>query len=332
MKKTLSFILVLSMMLSLCTPVLAVSNDSNGDVFYEEFEYYDSLGDKYKGVFLRDAEKSVASIYDEAGNLVVKSEREHDSNIIVETVPKSTESNMRTAISLEDNFETRLVDINDLLVPTDEISANTENISAGAPVTIAATTGDSVPGSTVYKKYGTYNTDYLYMGEILTGDGYYRRTGNYTDSNRVSYQFVRNTAITTISLALGAYYSWLTLTKVKDIIVGLGIGATASALTMDWNFKGCVRAFEYQFKCQMVYNGSSIKVSEITRNLEYLYSEDEVLGTTNYNFDDFSYSSPTQAVNMRCSEAVGYAAKAFSIKYITGSDPSLSLPVNGPVF
>ena len=36
--------------------------------------------------------------------------------------------------------------------------------------------------------------------------------------------------------------------------------------------------------------------------------------------------------NAWCSEAVGYGAKAFNVKYITGSDPSLRLPVTGPTF
>lgn len=43
-------------------------------------------------------------------------------------------------------------------------------------------------------------------------------------------------------------------------------------------------------------------------------------------------STPEQAVNMCCKEAVGYAAQAFSAKYITGSKPNLSLPVSGPVW
>ena len=65
---------------------------------------------------------------------------------------------------------------------------------------------------------------------------------------------------------------------------------------------------------------------------EYLLSKDILLGTTNRTFDNFSYSTPEQAVNMCCKEAVGYAAQAFSAKYITGSKPNLSLPVSGPVW
>lgn len=79
-------------------------------------------------------------------------------------------------------------------------------------------------------------------------------------------------------------------------------------------------------------NGRSIKMSEITKKFDYLLSKDILLGTTNRTFDNFSYSTPEQAVNMCCKEAVGYAAQAFSAKYITGSKPNLSLPVSGPVW
>lgn len=82
----------------------------------------------------------------------------------------------------------------------------------------------------------------------------------------------------------------------------------------------------------MKYNGVNVTMSQITKSLEYLIVEDEDGNVIDCYFDDFSYSTPSQAISGWCREAVGYGAKAFNIKYITGSDPSLPLPVTGPVF
>ncbi len=82
----------------------------------------------------------------------------------------------------------------------------------------------------------------------------------------------------------------------------------------------------------MEYNGVRIVMSQIEKKLEYLVVEDDDGNVTGVSFDDFSYNTPKEATNAWCSEAVGYGAKAFNVKYITGSDPSLRLPVTGPTF
>ncbi len=110
------------------------------------------------------------------------------------------------------------------------------------------------------------------------------------------------------------------------------MGLIGAAITTDWEFNGCVNAYEYQFKCEMEYNGRNVVMSLIERDLEYLIVEDEKGNVTSFTFDDYSYSSPSNAIDFLCSEAVGYAAKAFYLKYITGYQPSLPLPVDGPVY
>lgn len=327
MKRIMSIVLVMATMLSLYVPVQAVENVPENYKDYEEFEYVDSAGDKFKAVSYKDDEKTVAIIYDSQGNMLVKSERAFGSDFIIETVATEV---MGGGARSAARTTTRVIDIKDMQVPWEE-----ELISASMPAydVMATNTGDSVPGSTTYKKYKTYNTDYVYQGEILTGDGYFRKTSaTPVTSNRVSYNWVRNTTINAIFLILSGYYSWVTLSTTKQILTGLGIGLTGVALTTDLNYRGEVETYTFQFKCHMDYKGNSIKMSEITKKFDYLLSKDILLGTTNRTFDNFSYSTPEQAVSMCCSEAVGYAAKAFSVKYITESDPDLSLPVSGPVW
>ena len=320
-KKMMSLALAVVMCLSLCVPAFAAENVNP---YYETFEYVDSLGDTYTFIFTRDSKSTVAIVNDENGNLVAKSEQANGFNYIENTIPAVAYSrNISSA-----RYVTETININDLIAPMpSDITLDESSINA-----FLAASGDSIPGSSTYKSNGTYNTDYTYQGNILKGEAFYRRTGGYTEYNRVSYVFTRNMTITAIFIVLGGMYSWLKLTAIKEIAAGVGIGITGAAITMDWNYYGKMRAYDFQYKCNMVHNGSTIKMSEITRKLEYLISGDSVLGTTNYKFDDFSYDTPTQGVYMQCSEAVGYAAKAFSVKYITESDPTLSLPVSGPVY
>lgn len=329
MKKFMSIILVMATMLSLYVPAQAVEKGPGTYKDYEEFEYVDSVGEKFRAVAYKDDEKTVAIVYDSQGNMVVKSERAFGSDYIIETVTEEVAG--RSVLSTEGATATRVIDIKDMQVPWSEATLDSMNTPSYG--VMSTDTGDTVPGSTAYKKYKTYNTDYLYQGEILTGDGYFRKTSaTPVTSNRVSYNWARNTTINAIFLILSGYYSWVTLSTTKQILIGLGIGLAGAALTSDLNYRGEVETYTFQFKCHMDYNGRSVKMSEITKKFDYLLSKDILLGTTNRNFDNFSYSTPEQAVNMCCSEAVGYAAKAFSVKYITGSDPDLSLPVSGPVW
>ena len=329
MKKIVSLILVMATMLSLYVPVKAAEKGLGTYRDYEEFEYVDSFGEKFRAVSYKDDEKTVAIVYDSQGNMIVKSERAFGSDYIIETVTEEVAG--RNALNTEGTTATRVINIKDMQVPWSGSPLDSMNTPSYG--VMATDTGDTVPGSTAYKKYKTYNTDYLYQGEILTGDGYFRKTSaTPVTSNRISYNWVRNTTINTIFLILSGYYSWVTLSTTKQIIIGLGIGIAGASMTSDLHYRGEVETYTFQFKCQMDYNGRSIKMSEITKKFDYLLSKDILLGTTNRTFDNFSYSTPDQAVNMCCKEAVGYAAQAFSAKYITGSKPNLSLPVSGPVW
>ena len=322
MKKLIASVLVFAMMFTLSVPAMAEEPNHSSD-YYEEFEYIDSLGDQYHGIYTRNDEKAEVVVYDETGNLVSKAVQEHGSDFIVETVPK--ESDETALVNLSGEMETRIININDYIIPVPE----REDI-------VSPTSTNSVkidlPGRTYYEQRGTYNTDYIYKGDILQGYGYYRQNGDNDEYNRMSYKFVRNTTINAIVILVGGVYGWVTKTSIINILAGAGISVVGVAITTDWVFNGCVKSFGYDVQCRMEYNGVRIVMSQIEKKLEYLVVEDDDGNVTGVSFDDFSYNTPKEATNAWCSEAVGYGAKAFNVKYITGSDPSLRLPVTGPTF
>lgn len=323
MKKFVASVLVLVMMFSLCAPVMATESLQRKN-HYGEFEYVDALGDQFHGIYTRDDEKAEVVVYDETGNLMSRAVREHGSDFIVETVTKKESGGALESRSRE--TETRTININDYIIPVPERQGD-----VASPASLSSLEID-LPGYTYYTKKGTYTTDYIYQGNILKGDGYFRQNGDYYEYDRMSYKFVRNTTINAIFLVLGGAYGWVTETIIKNILISAGIGFTGVVITTDWVFNGCAKSFGYDIQCRMKYNGANVTMSQITRNLEYLLVEDEDGNVIDCYFDDFSYSTPAQAITAWCSEAVGYGAKAFSYKYITGANPSLPLPVTGPNF
>ena len=72
MKKIVSLILVMATMLSLYVPVKAAEKGLGTYRDYEEFEYVDSFGEKFRAVSYKDDEKTVAIVYDSQGNMIVK--------------------------------------------------------------------------------------------------------------------------------------------------------------------------------------------------------------------------------------------------------------------
>lgn len=327
MKKLTAWVLMLTMMFSLCVPAFAVGRQPD-TFYYEEFEYIDSVGDRYHGTYTYDDKSAIVIIYDETGEVISKAERRLESNYIVETIPKNFFEG--ASINEISNAEIKITNINDLIIPlTENVAQNGIEMYAPAATTIL---GDPIPGSKIYKSNGYYRTDYLYQGKMLQGEGFYRQTGKVSEYNRVSYRFIRNTSVAAVVLTISSLYTWAKAEKIKDLMEGLGVSIVGGVITIDWDFYGSVQAFEYQFKCEMKYNGRNIVMSEIEGNLEYLSIKDKDGNVKACYFDDSSCGTPNEVLEMKCSEATGYAAKAFNIKYISGSDPSLPLPVNGPVF
>lgn len=323
MKKYIASVLMLAMMVSLSMPVKAAGHIQNKD-HYEEFEYVDDFGDRYHGFYARDDEMAEVAIYDEAGRLISRAIREQGSDLIIETISKKAGGEALESRSEE--METRITNINDYIIPVPEKQDSIANPASSASVEI------DLPGKTYYIKNGTHNTDYLYQGYILKGDSYYRQNGDNYEYDRMSHKFVRNTSISAILIIVGGVYGWATKSVIEDILFSAGVGVAGVALTTDWVFNGCAMSFGYDIQCRMKYNGANVIMSQIERSFEYLVVEDEKGNVLGYYFDDFEYSSPATAIRSWCNEAVGYGAKAFNIKYIAGTDPSLHLPVTGPIY
>lgn len=316
-KKVLASFLVFAIMLPLSTPVMAIE-DVQSILHSEVFNYMDDRGDYYHGIYTYGEDSVIVDIFDEDDNLISRAERKHGSDYIIET----TYTDITESRTENQEEKTNLININDIILP---VSEETNSI---APASVEI----EIPGSTSYESNGFYNTDYLYQGFILKGEAFFRQTGNVSEYNRVSYSFVRGVTLNVIIVVLTGYYGFLTKAAIGEILRNAGVGLIGAAITTDWEFNGCVNAYEYQFKCEMEYNGRNVVMSLIERDLEYLIVEDEKGNVTSFTFDDYSYSSPSNAIDFLCSEAVGYAAKAFYLKYITGYQPSLPLPVDGPVY
>lgn len=335
MKKFLSILLCFVMVFTMSSTAFAANNtvsiddsissftsESGDDYYTESYNFVDSVGETYKVVFEKTAAKTTTILYDSRDSFVSESEWITGSDDITTTFATPTAAKSSASTTAD------TVNISDLVVNDSAL-----NIVTTKSINAARSGGDSIPGSTAYTFYKTYNTDYVYLGNILKGNAYYKKVGTYTEYNRMSYAFQRSIALTTVLTLIGGVYSFITGTyQVLVLAGGMGISFAGGLLTTAWNVDCSVRSYPFDFRCLMTYNGSSVVMSQIRRNLEYLYGKDTYSGNESYVFDDFSYSDPTQAVGGYCSEAVGYAAKAFSIKYITGSDPSLSLPVTGPVW
>ena len=346
MRKFISIVLTLALFTSISAPALAsstslhpieivketyVSSTEDG-VFSESYNYVDSLGDLYNVSFTKSSTQTTTVITDEFGSLVSKSEYIDGNDFITNTIPITTRAGSDVGTFSENiNIDYYVEDDSEF---NETFSVQAPLVTANSVATTASSSGgDPIPGSTSFKHYKTYNTDYIYLGNILKGDGYYRRLAGYDEYNRSSYTFQKGAALASIFTILGGIYSFLTgTTQIAALAGGMGISIIGSALGMDWNLDACVRSFDFQIQCRMEYNNSTKIMSQITRKLEYLYGYDEFIEADSYVFDSFSYGSPNQAVNAYCSEAVGYGAAAFSAKYITGNYPNLVLPVSGPSY
>ena len=342
MKKLLSLILVASIFVCISAPAYAktsalqpikvlsetYTSTTEDGVFTESYCYVDSIGDTYKVFFSKTQKKTTVVITDEIGTLVSKSEYLSGADFITNTTATLTRSGSSQEIQTEN------IDIDRYIVDNSEFDKVffVRDLSATQrSTTVRSSGGDPVPNSTTFTHCGTFNTDLLYQGRILTGEGYYRMLPTYTEYNRNSYKFELNTALGAICTILSGVYSFLTGTdKILILAGGMGISFIGSALATDWNLNACVRSFDFQFQGRMLYNGSTIITGQITRQLEYLYGYDEIINRSSYAFDARYHTSPAQALRDYCSEAVGYGASAFLAKYVDCTYPTLVLPVSGP--
>lgn len=326
MKKFVSVFLAMTMLFSLlCTTVLAVEKEGEGKKGSTTIT--DSFGNRYIVIEESTDDFFIATMTTEEGTLVSRSVLNWETGEIV------TESLDSRDVTEESLVGTANVSVSDYKISRSSVY---DYIVSDGDGTVAVTSGSSYDGdyNYSYKFRKTGKTDYLYKGQILTGDCYYRCTGYYNESNRMSYKFARGVALTVVEAAV----AWaigkgplLVIDLVKNILKAFAIGLAEGKLLEDFNPIVSIRAFDFKFKTTMEYNNRDVTMCVIDRVIEYVYAEVNGRGMLT-DVDMASYSSEDQAINGMCSESLGYAAAAFSAKYITQNYPNLSLPVSGPSF
>ncbi|MCI8513431.1 MAG: hypothetical protein HFI93_02195 [Lachnospiraceae bacterium] len=172
------------------------------------------------------------------------------------------------------------------------------------------------PTST-YTYYNTTNTNYTYNGSILKATNYYRayEIGNRTGGKRLTIS-VGTVVSTAVSLLIGLVPGAEAITIKTLISMGVSISAGVVA---DY-FVSDVSYTTMRIYVKTVFNGidTAIGYRDFNRALVSISSGRVVL------LDDYYQTSIIGTV---ISSVAGRGAVAFSDKYITQSNPGLSLPI-----
>lgn len=217
----------------------------------------------------------------------------------------------------------------------------TENVShyigstdeAAAPAASRAGSSYDIRYDYSYKTYKTgVKTEFVYQGNILTGDCDYRCTGYYRDTNRMSYNFANGTLLTTMETTL----TWLFSSAkagvsglVLSLLKAFGIEYVEGKILQNFNPTVAIRSFDFKFRTKMKPATTSIAICILDRQIDYVHAQ--VNGQDNLTGVDMAtYATEASAISGMCSESLSYAARAFEAKYITQTYPDLSLPVYGP--
>lgn len=174
------------------------------------------------------------------------------------------------------------------------------------------------------------DSEYYYLGERLAGDTYYRNLGLVDEYNTIRQTFISGSLISAIVAFFTASFDLPFKTICYSILVALGIDISIDVVLNDADIFVCVREFEWEFRCDMDYNGRTYDMCEISRPMEYVYSAELISGLDKYEYYS-GYSSELAAVNAYCQQAVDFGAYAYNLKFITENEPDLPLPVNGKV-
>jgi len=319
MKKLISIILALAMIFAMSATVFAeVSTSDNEALRIQEFEYNDETLFDYTLRVSEYKDKMIVTLIAPDGRAVQESIRENDSDVVMYWTLEDGEK-VESSVRVSDCVE-KLDDI----INYSEICS--DNYSGSTMIR-------SLPND-VWHYFGVYNTDYLYNGSILKGYGYYKRWSNdpETEYSRLSYNFVTGSLISVIYNVVSSTFNITASAVLKAILEEIGFSFAGGAITSSGNFIVSIRVFEYWFKSDMIYSGNYITTCIIERPMEYMYFKSEITGSDAYRYDSSYAASETLAIDSFCDEAVGYGAAAFNKKYIAQTDPSLSLPVSGPVY
>ena len=325
MKKMISLCLSLVMIFSLTAPAVAAENYVlNSEAADDSIVFEDSLGNEYilSSAVDGDIVTSVQTTLD--GVLVAKTVLNTKSGEITNTVrAEQAEGWSLLGLETETGYREYKSDLSDFIVSDDATIQTNAVRSSGF---------DSTFYDRTWVDKGTGRTDFLYQGKILTGDYSYRAMGTYTESNRLSFTFVRGTLITVISSALTQVLTGKGLITGAVLAVNLlkdyGISTAEDAILGAFNPIVSIRTYDMKYRTIMYPNGNKVEMCIIDRFVDYVYSNLD--GKINREYVDMiSYTTGEQAVRGGCSESLGYAGYAFEAKYITQNRPNLKLPVSG---
>lgn len=324
MKKVISLCLSLAIIFSLTMPVAATEGRIYNEVADNGIVFEDSLGNEYilSSTVDGDIVTSVQTTLD--GVLVAKTVLNTQSGELTNTVrAEQPESFELTGLISENKYYEYKSNLSNYIVSEDTTSQNNAARSSGF---------DSSFYDRTWVDKGTGRTDFIYQGKILTGDYSYRAMGTYTESNRLSFTFVRGTLITIISSALTQVLTGKGLITGAVLAINLlrdyGISTAEDAILGAFNPIVSIRTYDMKYRTVMYPNGKEVEMCIIDRFIDYVYSDLD--GKINREYVDMiSYTTGEEAIRGGCSESLGYAGYAFEAKYITQNRPDLKLPVSG---
>lgn len=324
MKKVISLCLSLAMISSLMVPAVAAESHIYEEAADNGIVFEDSLGNEYilSSTVDGDIVTSVQTTVD--GVLVAKTVLNMKSGELINTVRvEQPESLELIDLITENRYREYKSNLSDYIVPEDIM---------GQANTARASGFDSSFYDRTWVDKGTGRTDFIYQGKILTGDYSYRAMGTYTESNRLSFTFVRGTLITVISSALTKVLTGKGLITGAVLAINLlkdyGISTAEDAILGAFNPIVSIRTYDMKYRTVMYPNGKEVEMCIIDRFIDYVYSNLD--GKINREYVDMiSYTTGEEAIRGGCSESLGYAGYAFEAKYITQNRPNLKLPVSG---
>jgi hypothetical protein len=328
MKKIISVILTLTMLLSIASvSASAAEFESN----YKDSEtFVDPLGDEYTLSGEKAGNSYIATLTASDGTMISQSvlnftTGEIESTALADVLDSVDVGIIMSNVSSNDSgrYITFTENVSDYIVSVDE----NENVTRAG--------GYDSRYDYPYRTYKTgMKTDFIYQGKILTGDCDYRCTGDYDETDRESYAFIRGMLLTSVETALAwvlggakAGVPGLVLSLIENFGIEYGNGK----LLENFNPTVSIRSFDFKFRTKMKPATTNVVMCITDRQIDYVYAkvnnQDSLIGV-----DMISYATEESAIAGMCSESLGYAAYAFEAKYITQNYPDLRLPVSGPSY
>lgn len=296
-------IIALSLCMSLllcCVPAYAAETNDNNVTNGTTYSYTDENGDVITSTTIETPTGYVVNIYVN-GELTQHATTDIDAE---ETTLTMYEDG--TPILANETYDLNAF-VSDVTIESEEIIGDH----------IAEPAVELFP-TTSYDIYNRYRTDYLYQGSILYGDTYTRgyeisRQNRYEDHY---FEFGIGTAASVVlSALLLKYRGALTLKSLLD----LGVSTSAGVLIDTWATTACFT--EYSVSTKVYFDDIYTVIA--TNIYDKVIVAAGAQGIDHYTTDYYDYDIIWSWSSYCCSSG----AVAFYDKYISGNNPSLTLPI-----